>query len=1263
MVASDTNNQSNKTVETIGNNTVITYTFSNVNGGFTLDVPVKFTNQDYVTPGGYQLPIQAQVYEEGSSVPLDTKELVYNYTLKEMSIQKYVYSTSWNTSDGTVVYGGEEDVNKPGYISSDISKTAKVRFSIDNKTNSSANGNRTLEKYIIEDRIPDGAVFLPEDNPNWTYDETTRTARLEKTGEIKNNASFSHDIYLRFPGAKVDEAITNVGNYTGIPKNKPEYEQQFNATDPITIKLSSKKPNSGTVSTKKTSSNWRLYDDPNKPEEKERWEVKWSVGATINNATEGVYNFKIRDYNLDNRMKYTKVVLPQTTNFQNSVSLKLLKDDGQEQIVANDIDLSQQSFNYEVPSDISIKEIILEGKAIDGNKGYNFEIYSKLKNPSDTHIPEGSSQTTFYNYMQAVLDKEGQSLSGTNSDYARLEKIGDPLVKINKRQSGNYNLFLNDTTHFSLSLNSSNLGTNFNRTSMALENVSIIDLLPLGAEYVEDSAAIGSLSTNKNEELKEQKSPKVIHDYKNTGRTALIWSIKDFKIETSSTLTSDTTFLRVDFDVKTTKNSLEGKNTNESFLLFNSSDGIKPNLSGLTEDTYHIGTDGSNKILGSSDYFNYTPPKELITYKEVKGDADEGIIKAPGKGHTEVGGTGIYYLNVFNNSEYDQSILNIIDQFPHIGDKSSSKDKEGNRNLRNSEFSIKLSGPISGPEGYQIYYTTDKADDSSEDTKSFFKNASWQTKTSDYQKVTAIKIVMDNGKKLKAGDSIKFEVPFSVPNDKTLIDKVAINSFGTATNSGLDFFESNNSAVTLMKYKVDGYLFNDKNKDGKFDKVTEKGFSNQQVELLNEAGQPVLNEAGEPIRGITDSSGYYSIDVFKKGNYQIKATTPENYLITTKILDKELGSHLNPTGDSDVFALNIANPTHRVNGGYFIDPEAMTQVTVTKNWEDANNQDGKRPNSIQVQLKANGEKQGEPVTLTAANNWTTTWNDLAQKAKGQEIAYTVEEVAVPGYTTTVDDTDKGNVKITNTHTPETTEVKGTKTWADNDNQDGKRPDKITVNLLADGEQVATKEVTEADGWQYSFTNLPKFKDGQEIVYTVTENKVLNYTTKIEGYNIINTYSPGEISGTVTKHWEDGNDHDGIRPESIKIQLYANGEAHGEPVKVKAKDNWTYTWEHLPITNKDGKVIHYSIKEIEVADGYTATISGENIGNLLITNTHNPVTPNKPDQPTKPEGSTMQKVKKWLPKTGEEKVIWLTIIGVFLICSIGGYLYFRKKVKR
>ncbi|EGO7994987.1 Cna B-type domain-containing protein, partial [Enterococcus faecalis] len=169
---------------------------------------------------------------------------------------------------------------------------------------------------------------------------------------------------------------------------------------------------------------------------------------------------------------------------------------------------------------------------------------------------------------------------------------------------------------------------------------------------------------------------------------------------------------------------------------------------------------------------------------------------------------------------------------------------------------------------------------------------------------------------------------------------------------------------------------------------------------------------------------------------------------------------------------------------------------------------------------------------------------------------------VPGYTTTVDDTDKGNVKITNTHTPETTEVKGTKTWADNDNQDGKRPDKITVNLLADGEQVATKEVTEADGWQYSFTNLPKFKDGQEIVYTVTESDVPEYNTSIEGYNITNSYTPGKTSVSVTKEWDDANNQDGKRPNSIQVQLKANGEKQGEPVTLTAANNWTTTWNDL-----------------------------------------------------------------------------------------------------
>ncbi|MBO0455660.1 Cna B-type domain-containing protein [Enterococcus hulanensis] len=242
----------------------------------------------------------------------------------------------------------------------------------------------------------------------------------------------------------------------------------------------------------------------------------------------------------------------------------------------------------------------------------------------------------------------------------------------------------------------------------------------------------------------------------------------------------------------------------------------------------------------------------------------------------------------------------------------------------------------------------------------------------------------------------------------------------------------------------------------------------------------------------------------------------------------------------------------------------------------------------------------------------------------------------------------------------TLEVSGTKKWEDNDNQAGKRPEKIIVNLLADGQQVASKEVSEADGWRYEFKDLPKFKKDREIVYTVTENSVANYTTKIEDFNITNTYQPGKISGTVTKQWQDNDNQAQLRPDSIKIQLYANGQTQGDPVELTEKNKWTFTWETLDLNDKAGKSIQYTIKEVAIPDGYTSSVTGENSGNLLITNTYTQKAVNKSEKTDHPANSI---TSKWLPKTGEEKTIWLTIIGALLICGTVGYLYLRKKVRQ
>ena len=276
-----------------------------------------------------------------------------------------------------------------------------------------------------------------------------------------------------------------------------------------------------------------------------------------------------------------------------------------------------------------------------------------------------------------------------------------------------------------------------------------------------------------------------------------------------------------------------------------------------------------------------------------------------------------------------------------------------------------------------------------------------------------------------------------------------------------------------------------------------------------------------------------------------------------------------------------------------------TSITVTKTWDDADNQDGKRPESIIVNLLANGEiVASQTVKADEAGNWTYTFKDLPKYANGKEITYTVTEEAVEGYETSVD-----GFNITNTYTTETTEVKGSKTWNDADNQDGKRPESITVRLLANGEEKDSQTVTadENGNWTYSFEKLPKYEAGKEIVYTVTEDAVADYTTEITGYDITNSYAPEKTSVTVTKSWADNDDRGGHRPKEIKVQLKADGENSGEEITLNAENKWTYTWSELD-EKKSGKDIVYTVEEIGKTAGYISTVTGNATEGFIITNT-------------------------------------------------------------
>ena len=370
---------------------------------------------------------------------------------------------------------------------------------------------------------------------------------------------------------------------------------------------------------------------------------------------------------------------------------------------------------------------------------------------------------------------------------------------------------------------------------------------------------------------------------------------------------------------------------------------------------------------------------------------------------------------------------------------------------------------------------------------------------------------------------------------------------------------------------------------------------------------------------------WIGLDKFSNGKeivYTVKEITADG---------KEVGN--NEKYDAN-YTTTYSADTFTITNTYI--PE-LTEVTVTKEWSDNNDQDGKRPDSIKVQLYAGTEKYGDVVTITAntAGEWKYTWTNLDKYANGEEIVYTVKEISSEGVV--VENNEKYDANyiatysedtliITNTYIPETTEVAVEKIWVDNNNQDGKRPKSITVQLYAEedslGENYRVSIAAGQDGtWKHQWTGLPKYKNGGlQIVYKVKEINANgeevehnekydeNYITTYSDttFRITNTYVPELTEVTATKVWLDNNNQDGKRPENIELQLYVDGEPLEETVILAAGEDgiWqqselTHTWTELAKYKDGGILIKYTVKEIS-ANGTAVENNGKYDENYVTT---------------------------------------------------------------
>ncbi len=203
------------------------------------------------------------------------------------------------------------------------------------------------------------------------------------------------------------------------------------------------------------------------------------------------------------------------------------------------------------------------------------------------------------------------------------------------------------------------------------------------------------------------------------------------------------------------------------------------------------------------------------------------------------------------------------------------------------------------------------------------------------------------------------------------------------------------------------------------------------------------------------------------------------------------------------------------------------------------------------------------------------------------------------------------------------DINVTKTWKDDNNRDGIRPDKntFTVTLKATVDGVEKTYSVPASGagswsgnnvWTGTIGGVPTHDlKGNEIVYQVVEtNPIPGYVASNANTESIkpavgqqsvlleNEHSIDTIDISGQKTWIDGNGTSQKRPTSIIIKLM-KGTSEMDRQTVRPDDHGVWSWNFTgKPKNENGKRIVYSVEEEPVA-GYNSTTYSDSYN---VTNT-------------------------------------------------------------
>ena len=381
-------------------------------------------------------------------------------------------------------------------------------------------------------------------------------------------------------------------------------------------------------------------------------------------------------------------------------------------------------------------------------------------------------------------------------------------------------------------------------------------------------------------------------------------------------------------------------------------------------------------------------------------------------------------------------------------------------------------------------------------------------------------------------------------------------------------------------------------------KLTNKGKANGTVKVSDD--QPIGTQL-IPDSIKVNGQGSYTLENLQKGIDVPVSAKDENNTDGTATLTFQVKVLTFEGTTKDIINDMAKKDNETVNTTTDMAKKLKTEKEAIKEWEDNNDKVGARPESVELELYANGTTTGTKKEASVINNWKVKFEGLNKyDAQGKEITYTVKEVGTVEHYKA----ETNGLKVTNTidYTSIKTEKEAVKTWNDDNNKAGVRPEKVELELYANGTATGTKkEANATNNWKVKFEYLNKYDaQGKEITYTVKEvGTVEHYKAETNGLKVTNTidYTTFKDKVTVTKTWTqepEDTDVTTIRPATIELQLKSNNNVkYKHTINTATESSYEFEVEKY---DANGNAITYEADENADLTNYDKSVNGYTITN-------------------------------------------------------------------